>query len=163
MDADIMGVETMKKILLAIISVLLISCDQDLVYTEFASLPAYAWQADSLLIFSPMVNDSVGTYDLQMVVRHTDKYAYQNLWLFVQIYQDSILLRSDTINGMLADGYGKWYGKGMHMIELPLFYLEDLPLDANKKYMMVVQQGMREDLLQGISDIGLKVIKHGKE
>ena len=44
-----MAREIMKKILLAVISVLLMGCQQGVVYTEFASLPSAGWEADSVV------------------------------------------------------------------------------------------------------------------
>lgn len=153
----------MKKILLAIISVLLLSCQRDLVFTQFSTLPSTGWEADSVLTFSPIKVDSLSAYDLHVVLRHTDRYAYQNLWLFVEIRQDTTLLRRDTINGMLADNEGMWYGGGIYVLELPLLYLEALPLEADAEYKVLIQQAMRESNLQGILDVGLKVTRHGKE
>ena len=115
-----MAREIMKKILLAVISVLLMGCQQGVVYTEFASLPSAGWEADSVVRFTPVLTDTVGSYDMSIVMRHTDRYVYQNLWLFVDVKADSVVIRRDTINGMLADEQGNWYGKGMYIFELPL-------------------------------------------
>ena len=117
-----MAREIMKKILLAVISVLLMGCQQGVVYTEFASLPSVGWEADSMVCFTPVLTDTVGSYDMSIVMRHTDRYAYQNLWLFVDVKADSVVIRRDTINGMLADEKGNWYGKGMYI------FLKALPL-----------------------------------
>ena len=154
-----MAREIMKKILLAVISVLLMGCQQGVVYTEFASLPSAGWEADSVVCFTPVLTDTVGSYDMSIVMRHTDRYAYQNLWLFVDVKADSVVIRRDTINGMLADEQGNWYGKGMYIFELPLLYLQDVELPAGA-YEVTLQQAMREDTLCGLTDIGLKVIKN---
>ena len=153
-----MAREIMKKILLAVISVLLMGCQQGVVYTEFASLPSAGWEADSVVCFTPVLTDTGGSYDMSIVMRHTDRYAYQNLWLFVDVKADSVVIRRDTINGMLADEQGNWYGKGMYIFELPLLYLQDVELAAGS-YEVTLQQAMREDTLCGLTDIGLKVLK----
>ncbi len=139
------------------------ACQQGVVYTQFISLPSDGWAADSILTFQPEIADTTSQYDIMMVIRHTDRYDYQNIWLFVDIIQDSILLRRDTINGMLADDNGKWYSKGMFVLEYPLLYLEDMRLSQDSQYTIRLQQAMREEQLHGITDIGLKLIKHGKE
>ena len=100
----------------------------------------------------------MGGYEVQIIVRHTERYPYQNLWLFVDVKQDSLLLHRDTIESFLANERGEWYGAGMQLHELPLLYLENIALTAGQ-YTIAIQQGMREDQLRGITDVGLKVIK----
>ena len=152
--------ETMRKIaLLAAISWLLVSCQQGVVFTEFQALSGNNWAADSVIGFTPVLDDSMAVYDMQLSIRHTDKYPYQNLWLFVDVKQDSILLRRDTIEAMLANERGVWLGNGISNYTLPLLYLEQVQLQSGE-YQVIVQQGMREETLRGISDLGLKVIKN---
>ena len=159
MIVEIIHTAIMKKVLLlALISVLLMGCQQGVVYDEFNSLPASGWDADSALLFEPIIADTMGGYEVQIIVRHTERYPYQNLWLFVDVKQDSLLLHRDTIESFLANERGEWYGAGMQLHELPLLYLENIALTAGQ-YTIAIQQGMREDQLRGITDVGLKVIK----
>ena len=148
-----------KVVLLAVISLLLLSCQQEVVFTEFKALPGCGWEADSMVKFIPVLEDSIAVYNMQLTVRHTDRYAYQNLWLFVDVKHDSVLLRRDTIEAMVANDRGEWLGSGMSKYTLPLLYVENVQLQ-NGEYEVVVQQGMREEVLQGITDLGLKVIRN---
>ena len=148
-----------KVVLLVLTSVLLLGCQQGVVYSEFKPLPPQGWNADTALQFMPNLVDTLGGYQVQIIVRHTNRYAYQNLWLFVDVKKDSILLRRDTIESYLANERGEWYGNGMSKYTLPLLYLENIALPAGE-YGISVQQGMREEQLRGITDVGLKVIKN---
>ena len=160
MIAAIINVARMKKvILLALISLLWLGCQRGVVYHAFEQLPAQGWEADSALQFVPTLTDTLGSYQMQIIVRHTDRYAYQNLWLFVDVQKDSILLRRDTIESYLANERGEWYGSGMSKYTLPLLYMENIALPAGE-YQITVQQGMREEQLRGITDVGLKVINN---
>ena len=151
---------TMKKVILLVISSwLLISCQQEVVYNTILSLPTQGWAADSMMVFTPRIDDTLGNYQLQLLLRHNERYAYQNIWLFVEVRQDTLLLHSDTIECMLADERGVWYGKGMTRFTLPLLYKEDIAMPAGE-YVVTVQQGMREETLQGITEVGLKVIEN---
>ena len=42
-------------------------------------------------------------------------------------------------------------------------YLENIKFPYSGDYEVTIQQGMREDILPGITDIGLKIIKHGQK
>ena len=150
----------MRKVtLLAVISLLLVSCQPGVIFSDFQALPGGGWEADSVVVFAPVLEDSMAAYDVQLTVRHTDRYAYQNLWLFVDVQKDSILLRRDTIESYLANERGEWYGSGMSKYTLPLLYMENIALPAGE-YKITVQQGMREEQLRGITDVGLKVINN---
>ena len=148
-----------KLILLILINVSLLSCNRNLVFSEFQSLPMMGWEADSVLVYDPQIVDSTSKYELQIIIRHTDKYPYQNLWLFVDVKKDSTILRRDTLESFLADDRGQWIGYGMRLYELPILYLDKLNLPQGGDYEVVIQQGMREDTLPGIVDVGLKIMK----
>lgn len=152
-----------KILLLALSSIMLIACQKEAVYTHFESLPC-TWSADSTLVFHPVLSDSINEYQVLINIRHTDRYPYQNLWLFVDIQQDTVLLRRDTIEAQMANERGEWYGKGMSQYTLPLLYLENEILTQGK-YTLTIQQGMRTEKLQGITEVGVRVEirDYGKE
>lgn len=147
-----------KALLLALTSLLLVACRQDIVYSQFETVPAAQWSADSAMVFHPIVEDSINHYQMQINIRHTDRYAYQNLWLFVDVVQDSLLLRRDTIEAQMANERGEWHGSGMSKLTLPMIYLDHIELTEGE-YTITIQQGMREETLKGITEVGLKVVK----
>ena len=158
--AIITHVETMKKVLLlAISSLLLVACQRNVSFTSFQSIPSHSWDMDSVVVFHPIVADSIGDYQMLISIRHTDRYAYQNLWMFVDVKQDSVLLRRDTIEAQMANARGEWYGKGLSEHTLPIIYLENITLPKGE-YTVGIQQGMREESLRGVSNVGLKLIKN---
>ena len=79
--------------------------------------------------------------------------------MFVDIKQDSVLLRRDTIEAQIANARGEWYGKGMSEYTLPIIYLENTRLPQGE-YSIGIQQGMREESLRGVSKVGLKLVKN---
>ena len=90
MIAVITHAEIMKKVvLLAVISLLLVGCQKGVIFAEFKALPGCGWDMDTELVFTPVMEDSTAVYDMQLIVRHTDRYAYQNWWPFVDVKQDS--------------------------------------------------------------------------
>ena len=97
----------------------LINCRRDIVHSQFVSIPSEKWQIDSVAHFEYAITDTDNDYRMLVYVRHTERYPYQNMWLFVG---DS--LHRDTIEFYLADDRGKWLGNKHHgFIEMPvLFY-----------------------------------------
>ena len=161
MIANTITIEAMKRnILILIVSLLLVGCQGDIVYTVFKSLPNVGWEADSSLCYQPVITDSIADYQMLITIRHTDVYPYQNLWLFVDIEQDSLLLTRDTIECYMANERGEWLGGGLTVHELPLLYSENYQFSNSGEYQISITQGMREDTLVGIKEVGVKIIRN---
>ena len=137
----------------------LTNCRRDIVYSQFVSIPSEKWQIDSVAHFEYAITDTDNDYRMLVYVRHTERYPYQNMWLFVG---DS--LHRDTIEFYLADDRGKWLGNKHHgFIEMPVLLEENYHFADTGKYFLTVQHGMRDSILRGVTDIGLEIIKNGKE
>ena len=148
-----------RSLLILIVSLLaLSSCQQSVVYSDFISLPAQGWHQDSVLSYDISVADSTADYGIQIIVRHTNEYPYQNLWLFVDEYAGEQHIHRDTIEAMLADDYGRWIAGGINTYELPLQYATSYRFASASLNRITIQQGMRTEQLRGISDVGVKVI-----
>lgn len=135
------------------------ACKRSIVYSDFISLPADGWHQDSVLSYDICVEDSTADYDLLIVVRHTNEYPYQNLWLFVDEYAGTELLHRDTIEALLADDYGRWIAGGINKYDLPLQYATSYRFATASHNRITIQQGMRSPYLKGLSDVGVKVIQ----
>ena len=132
---------------------LLTSCRKDLMYSRFMPIPSEQWHMDSVLRYEYTVTDAVSAYRMLVYVRHTERYPYQNMWLFVG---DS--LRRDTIEFYLADDRGQWLGDRHHgFIEMPVLLEENYHFPDTGKYCLEIQHGMRDSLLRGVADIGLEI------
>ena len=153
-------------ILTIFLNVLLLtsSCHCRVMYSYFYDMPTEGWNKDSILTFSYTPTDSVHDYSIQFVVRHNNQYPYQNMWLFVNHYvNDGIHLETDTIECVLADDYGRWYGKGVSIYELPMLYTESYRYKLssfNTIFTLTLQQGMRSEVLCGVQSVGVEVVKH---
>jgi gliding motility-associated lipoprotein GldH len=95
-----------------------------------------------------------------ITIRHTDAYPYQNLWLFVDIQKDSIPVTRDTIECYMANERGEWLGGGLSIHELPLLYNDNYQFASIGEYQISITQGMREDTLIGIKEVGVKIIRN---
>ena len=63
----------------------------------------------------------------------------------------------DTIECMLADDYGAWHGAGIaiHHLSVPLRSRYRFPHKG--QYTLGIRQGMRDEQLNGIEAIGLRI------
>lgn len=144
----------MITVIAVMAAISLSSCDPATVYHQYRSIDRFGWSEDSVLTFEVVGLEPNTPYDLSVHVRHTDVYSYQNLWLFVG---------EDTVDVELANDRGLWLGKhsgSYYEVEVPIRQEVVYTADTNR---VEIRHGMREIVLTGVTDIGLKFTKHGKE
>lgn len=81
-------------------------------FSSYEFLPQDGWRYGDTIVFRPEMADSTATGELTLSLRHTNDYAYSNLWLEVSV-RDSSRQFTDTINVVLADRLGRWLGRGI--------------------------------------------------
>ncbi len=139
-----------------------VSCTNKGVFNEFKAVPKSGWSKDSLMVFNIPVTDTLHNNNMYINVRNSISYSYSNLWLFVEIVQPGGEALKDTFEISLADPAGKWLGQGMGGVKTcEVVYRRDVYFPVAGTYKVKIQQGMRENNLEGISDIGVRVEKSG--
>lgn len=77
------------------------------------------------------------------------------MWLFVD--EGTV---QDTIEFYLADNRGKWLGNGYgNTYEMPVLYLNKQHFHTTDTIQFTICQAMREHILVGVNEIGLKIIQ----
>ena len=135
------------------------SCTTVDVYEKTVTIPGHTWSGSFKPSFDFTIKDTSSLYQVYLVLRHDDQYKYTNIYinLFVKgPSQDSVLRIQKEL--LLADKE-KWKGTGVddiyeHRIEMG----EPQPLKAGD-YKFTIEQIMREDPLQHVYDVGLRVEK----
>lgn len=132
------------------------SCHKTIVYSQFCSIPSGEWETDEVAQFDYWIEDAAADYRMLVYVRHTERYPYQNMWLFIEDNH-----HTDTIEFYLADDRGQWLGDKHHgFIEMPVLFEETKHFVDTGMYHMTVRHGMRDSLLRGVTDIGLEIVKN---
>ena len=146
-------------IILGIIALAFSACHSDIVYSCFSPIPSNKWHIDSVAQFDYAITDADADYRILVYVRHTERYPYQNMWLFVNDGD-----RRDTLEFYLADDRGRWLGDRHHgFIEMPVLLEETKQFPDSGTYTLEIAHGMRDSLLRGVTDIGLEIIRNGVE
>ena len=140
------------------------SCSSDkVVFQNYKAFNKNQWYADSVVKFSFLNTDTINQHEIELKIRHTVDYEYRNLFLF---YQNEIKI--DTIEVLLADKRGKWYGKGVGDIREVSVIIDRLKFNNKKEIKYVLEQAMRYgkkekiSRLQNLNSIGLRIIKKNK-
>ena len=147
------------SIFIALCSTLFLgSCDGRMVYEKIADVPDKEWKANVPVNFAIPVEDTISLQNILITVQNSTNYKYSNLFLFVTTTSPSGATVCDTLEVQLADEKGRWYGKGFsryYDLQVPYKHLIKFPLKGD--YTISIAQGMREESLEGIVKVGVRV------
>jgi gliding motility-associated lipoprotein GldH len=154
---------TSRIIVAAVFFVSAFSCTTIDLYEKSVAIPGHAWRSEFKPSFTFTIKDTSSAYRLFVILRHTDRYNYNNIYLNLYTKQPGMdSIQAARYDLPLANENG-WLGTGMddiyeHRIPLtPLsghFYFRK-PGD----YVFSIEQIMRENPLENILNIGLRIEK----
>lgn len=137
-----------------------LSCSQNLVFEQYKTIDDKSWNKDSVMVFTVPVSDTTDNNNFYINVRNDIKYQYSNLWLFITIEQPDGKTLEDKFEIALADPSGKWLGEGLGGLKTrEAMYRRNVFFPRSGDYKISIQQGMREENLKGISDVGIRIEK----
>jgi gliding motility-associated lipoprotein GldH len=149
-----------KYIFSLLIAALLAGCNSGVVYDNSLRVANPTWHCDSVARFEVEVTDTTTDYESAILIRNSGDYMYQNLWLFITEIAPDSTITCDTIEYYLADNYGRWLGSGIGSLYTSLYYYKEvLHYSQSGTYTYLIEQGMREDELRGITNVGIQIIK----
>lgn len=133
---------------------------EDIYYQKYADIPNESWAADSPQTFDFDIEDTTELYDFFFNLRHTNDYAYRNIFVFWQLKSPDGRTKTDTAQFILADRKGKWLGVSASgtLLENSMWFLKT-KLPTKGRYTFSFTQGMREKELNDIKNVGLKISK----
>lgn len=147
----------MHKIFIALFSIYVLclgACSTNTNETgRFLPVDASCWKYGDTLKYKVESADSVWQGDIAIVVRHAASYPFSNLWVELG-YPPQDSLKADTLNIVLADDFGNWYGRGLGLS----FQLIDTiarNVELTSPAELSVRHIMRSDCINGIEQIGL--------
>jgi gliding motility-associated lipoprotein GldH len=136
------------------------SCTTIDLFEKTVPIPNHAWQNSFRPTFDFIIKDTTSPYQLFLVLRHNEKYNYNNIYINLYIRQPG----QDTaekfqLDLQLASNEKGWNATGMddiyeHRIKLGIPRL----LQAGN-YKFTLEQIMRENPLQNVLDAGIRVEK----
>jgi gliding motility-associated lipoprotein GldH len=147
-----------------LITIVTTSCGgEDAVFEENKEIAGGEWAVDNHVSFEFTIADTLTNHDFFVNVRNSGDYEYSNLYLFVKTTFPNGKSARDTVECILADNTGRWLGSGVgDIIDHQVMYKfkRRFPLTGN--YSIDLQHAMREDPLEGILDVGIRIAKTKK-
>jgi len=140
--------------------ILAASCTTIDLYEKSVAIPEHSWKSSFKPSFNFTIKDSNAAYQLFLVLRHNEKYSFNNI--YVNVYaqvpgrDSAIKIQKDLT---LADNEGWKAASGMDDIyehRLPLGEIQALRAG---NYTFTIEQIMREDPLLNVLNAGLRIEK----
>ena len=104
--------------------------------------------------------DTVANYNFFVTLRNTDDYPYQNLYVFLKTEFPNEKSKLDTIYCPMADARGKWLGKGFSGVyDNRILYIARKRFPLTGEYTISIEHAMRDEILEGVLDVGVRIEK----
>jgi gliding motility-associated lipoprotein GldH len=148
------------SVLFIAVCLIFISCKSNKVYDSFEPIPGSVWNYSKPLEFKVTMKDTNQIYNIYLNLRHKSLYQMSNLFVFVSTKAPSGDMVKDTVEFILADPSGKWYGSGLgDLLTYRRIYKRNIRFGQVGVYTFTLQQAMRVNDLPHITDAGLCIEK----
>lgn len=151
----------MNRIFLGL-SLLLIfsSCDSKRIFEKNIEISDSNWEASEKVKFEVNIADTISGNNVLINIRHAGFYPYSNLFLFINTTFPNGKITRDTVECMLADDKGKWFGKGLgDLWDARILFKRNVRFSQSGTYIFEYEQAMRVEQLPGVMDVGLRIEK----
>jgi gliding motility-associated lipoprotein GldH len=152
----------LKKLLfISLISIAIVSCGKIDLFEKQAQIPAQQWFYHFVPEFTFSIEDTASLYNVYIVLRHTDLYNYNNIWLRVGSKGPNDSMHFQNINLVLASDSKGWEGRGTDDIFEVRKSISPGPVSFKTpgQYTFSIAQIMRENPLRYILNVGIRLEK----
>lgn len=130
------------------------------VFEKNVTIPEQKWESNFNPAISFDIEDTAGLYNIYLVLRHSDAYNFNNIWIKGTVQQPGDTATHSAQYDLPLATNNKWLGSAMDDI-----YENRILLQAQTKfkkpgtYHFTISQVMREDPLLHVLNVGLRVEK----
>jgi gliding motility-associated lipoprotein GldH len=152
---------SVKNIFAALLIFFLFSCEETGLYEKVVFMPKQEWSNSYKPSFNFEIKDTSSSYQVYFLIRHSDAYEYNNIWINVngQMTGDTTL-SSNRFEIPLATA-NRWLGTGMDDLfdHRVLLYKNAVRFMRPGTYTITIAQDMRVDPLKHVLNVGLRLEK----
>jgi gliding motility-associated lipoprotein GldH len=138
------------------------ACRKINVYEKHATIPSFAWNKNFIPKLHFENQSEQSRYQVFFVMRHTDAYPYNNIWIRLHFTPPGDSTQTEDFNIPLTRGNEKWAGVGMDDIfELrkELRFKKIRPVKNISACTFALEQIMRDNPLPHVMNVGLRIEK----
>jgi gliding motility-associated lipoprotein GldH len=142
-----------------IFAVMLVSCnDQQAIIDTNIELDKFNWSYSEKVKIPFTIEQVEKSYNLFLNLRHTSDYKYSNIFLLIQIIDPNGKKTTERKEFKLALPDGEWLGSGSgNLYSYQILFKENFKFTLKGKYTIELEQNMRDNPLDYITDAGIRV------
>lgn len=146
-----------------ILLVSLVSCGKTPVYTKSYSFKNNTWEQDVKPVFKVEISDTSVYYTIQVMIRTTTDYGFNNLWFFVHSKTPNGQVGREPYEMKIANPDGTWAGKTFGTIVENTVYFKHRKFPEKGMYTFTFEQGITEEVAANVMDISFSLIEDDKQ
>jgi gliding motility-associated lipoprotein GldH len=144
---------------LLVLASFITGCETIDVFEKNVRIPNHEWSNAFKPEIAFDISDTTSLYNIYVVLRHTDAYRYKNIYLniYTRLPDDSMLRQ--RVDLQLATDDKGWLGSGMDDIFEHRIRITQGRFQRAGRYKFKLEQIMREEPLQHVMNVGIRVEK----
>ena len=135
------------------------SCDNQKIADSYQPIPKNGWPINFPIQFEYNIFENSCQMDFLIGLRNNGEYRYSNIFFFVDLIFPDGSSGTDTVQFLLAEPNGRWLGNGVGPIKHSLLIFKENQEIQQGIYKFNISHGMRDSVLLGIEDIGVRIEK----
>ena len=131
------------------------------VFEKNVAIPKQQWESSFKPEIKFVIGDTISLYNIYLVLRHTDAYDYNNIWIQATVSQPGDAgAKSQRYDLTLATNDKGWLGTAMDDIyENRVLIQPETKFKKPGEYHFTIEQLMRQDPLKHVLNVGIRVEK----
>ena len=135
------------------------SCTTVDLYEKNTPIPGHEWKSSFKPEFRFTITDTTSLYQLLLVLRHNEKYNFNNIWINLYSQPPGDTLHKAPYELQLATNEKGWLANGMDDIYEHRMKLTGNIMLKRGEYKFIVEHIMREDPLLNVMNAGIRLEK----
>lgn len=140
-----------------VLTLVLSSCGDTPLYTKSYSFKNNAWSQEQKPLFVVDIPDTTNYYTVEITLRTTTDYAYNNLWFFIHTKTPKGETGREPVQIKIAGEDGSWVGEKSGTVVSTSVYYRHKRFPQKGKYVFTLEQGITEDVVANVMDISYTV------
>ena len=150
----------MIRVTIILLTVICIGCGPTPYYSDNYEIDPLGWVSDDAILFQPEITDTSATYELQLVIDHTNEYRYENIYFRINTIFPDRPETEENLSIDLATKKGQWVGNcSGDDCKLKVYLLENFKFPSKGTYGFKLRQYTRDEALTGIAGITMELFQ----
>ncbi|MFP5079213.1 gliding motility lipoprotein GldH [Pedobacter sp. JCM 36344] len=135
-------------------------CDTNNLVDNNLSMPSHNWGYDRKIKAVIDVADPAQPFNVYFKLRNTGNYRYSNIFVLLHISGGGMKKQTRRFEYKLAETDGQWTGSGSgNLFTSRVSMITGYKFPNKGKYLLEIEQNMRDNPLHEISDAGIEISK----